>query len=207
MSLRLALAVLVAMAVYSRPALACMGPAVIFADNFKTQDPAWTYNPTEFSIAGGQAKLTVPAGGDTRALYEGMFIDSGDYCIDVLSPAVASPSEAFAGIIFGESGGNYYAFVAQENGQAAILEEQNEKWLTPVTFRAAPALKTGSGVTNSLRVTWKGGSVSAYINGQLFVTFNLPTAFQNTKIGLYAENETATPISYAFSNLKVTNVP
>jgi hypothetical protein len=140
-----------------------------------------------------------------------MFVDSGDACVDVLSPTVAAPVQAAAGLIFGaDQTGNFYVFAVEEDGQAAVLQNQNGTWVYPVAWRAAPALTSGGNVTNTLRVTWKGTSASAYINGQPFVTFDIP-ASKNTTFGIWCEgdpgtNPTAGAI-YQFSNLKVTNVP
>ena len=211
MSLKVATAALVAMAVTSGPALACMGPTVIFQDTFQTADPAWSALNTPTAISGGHAQVTAPTNGEYSDLrYEGMFMTTGDYCVNMLSPTVQDPTTALAGIMFGASGSGFYVFLVEEDGQAEISLSENGGWLNPVSMRAAPALKTGGNVTNTLRVTFKGNSASAYINGQPFITFNIPQAFQNTMIGFYAENDAASgspPITYTFSNLKVTNVP
>jgi hypothetical protein len=209
MSLKLATAVLVAVAVTAGPAFACKGPTVIFADPFQTEDPAWSLvGAGPLTISGGHAQLSSPAGEYTLADYQGMFIDTGDACVDMVGPTVADPSTASAGIVFGLSdGGDFYAFVVEEDGQAAVLRLQNGAWLTPVSWRASPAIKTGGGVTNTARVTWKGTSVSTFINDQPFVTFNIPQAFQNTTFGLMAQNAAPAATTYQFSNLKVTNVP
>jgi hypothetical protein len=207
MLLKLVTAVVVAAAVTTGPAFACMGSTVIFADNFQTVDPAWT--GTAFTVSGGRAQMAVQPQYSEWAWYEGSFVDAGDYCIDVIGPTLQDASTGDAGMIFGmtPSTGDFYAFMVAENGQAWIALQQNNAWLTPVSPRAAPALKQGPDVANTLRVTWKGNSASAYINGQPFVNFNLPQAFQNTLIGLMAENGTGAGIAYQFGNLKITNAP
>lgn len=213
MSLKLAASVLAAVAATSAPALACMGPTVIFQDNFQTENPAWSAPFGGTAISGGKAQVTPPPGGNLAFMvYEGEFIDSGDLCVDMVAPTLQDPTSALGGVVFGfnNSAFAFYTFLAREDGQAQIALDQNGAWLNPVSMRAAPALKNGANVTNTLRVTWKGNSVSTYVNGQPFVPFTIPQAFQNVLIGLYAENDAATgtaPFTYQFSNLKVTNVP
>jgi hypothetical protein len=200
---KLATAVFVAVAVTSAPAFACMGPTVIFQDSFQTLDPAWAsiFDGT-IAASGGQAQVTVPAGEIGGAYYGNKFVDSGDFCVDMVS---SDPTTA-GGIVFGFTSDGWYQFEAGDNQQAAVTQITDEGQLSPVSWRAAPALKTGANVTNTLRVTWKGTSASTYINGQPFVTFNIP-AFQGSKIGLIIDNGGSVPMTYNFSNLKVTNVP
>jgi hypothetical protein len=203
MSLKLATAVLVAVAVTSGPAFACMGPTVIFQDSFQTVDPAWApIFAGTFAVSAGKMQLTAPSEQYAGVNYGNKFVDSGDYCVDMVSP---DPTTA-GGIVFGYTDGGWYQFEVGDNQQAAVLNVTSEGQLLPVSWRAAPALKTGANVTNTLRVTWKGTSASTYINGQLFATFNIP-AFQGTKIGLIIDNGASAPVTYQFSNLKVTNVP
>jgi hypothetical protein len=211
MSLKFTTGLVAVLALCSGPALACKGPTTIFSDNFQTLDPAWSAAVGDPTVSGGHAQLSAQSGGYLNFLaYEGAFIDTGDFCVDVVAPTLQDTTTGEGGIMFGlDSGGNFYAFVVEEDGKARITRYQNGGWLTPVSERAAPSLKTGPSVTNTLRVTWKGTSASAYINDTLFVTFAVP-AFQNTMIGLYMENDTAAggpTIVYQFANLDITNVP
>ena len=221
MSLKLATASLVAVAVTSSPAFACMGSTVL-VDNF--QDPGWgapdmplqqglnklTPVPPILTISGGSAQLTPLPGAFALADYGGQYVHSADACVDVLSPTVADPTQAAAGIVFGLTDeSDFYVFAVEEDGQAAVLQ-YNGAWLYPVAMRAAPALKAGANVTNTLRVTWNGTSGATYINGQAFATFTLPN-FQNTQFGIWCEGDQgADPTisaTYQFSNVKLTNVP
>lgn len=206
LSLKLAMAALAVMAVASGPALACKGPTVIFSDNFQTANPAWSAPVGTLAIANGQAQLTAAAEQPALAIYGGKFIDSGDACVDIVAPNVQDPTEAIGGIVFGLSQADFYAFVVRPDGQAAVIRQQNGGWLTPVPPRAAPALKTGANVANTLRVTWQGTNAAAYINDQPFITFTVP-AFQNSEIGFYAESDLSTPVAFQFGNLDVTTVP
>jgi hypothetical protein len=205
MSLKLASAVLVAAAVTSGPAFACKGPTTLYADSFKTLDPAWA--GTDLAVSNGSAHLTVQSDYSSWSWYAGSFIDSGDYCIDMVAPKLPDPSGGDGGIIFGMTNGDFYAFMLRADGQAAVNRWLNGAWLTPVSIRPAPGVKTAPNATNTLRVTFKGNSASAYVNDQLFITFNIPQPFQNSLIGLIAEDDVSGPITYQFSNLKITNVP
>lgn len=202
--LRFAIIVALTAAAWSSPAFACDGSTVLFTDNFQTAEPAWHGS---IAISGGQANVTASPGDFGGAFYGSMFIDSGDACVDVMGPGLQNWTQAVAGIIFGFTDiDNFYAFMVEEDGQAVVVQKQNGGILHPVGLRAAPGFKTGANVTNTLRVTWNGSSAATYINSQPFVTFNI-SPLQNSMIGLYVETDLSTPITYQFSNLKVTNVP
>jgi hypothetical protein len=205
MSLRLVSAVLVAVAAVSGPALACKGPTLIFSDDFKTADPSWVQDAGTLTISGGKAQLTAQPGNYANTDYEGFFVNSGDACVDVVAPTVKDPTMGgVGGIMFGFTGGSdFYAFVMRQDGNAGIFRLQSGGWLTPVPLRAAQGVKTGAGVVNTMRVTWKGTDGAAYINDQLFTNFKIQP-FTNGTFGLYSEPEGNV---YQFSNVKVTNVP
>jgi hypothetical protein len=209
MSLKLAAAVLASLVVGSCPAWACGGTTVILADNFQTVDPAWIplFGAT-LAISGGSAQLTVPAGKQGGAFYGSMFIDSGDYCIDMVGPAVADQTTVAGGILFGMgSDENYFEFAAVEVGVGIIVRTLNGKVSDVVQATASSALQTGGNAVNTLEVIFKGASGTASINGNQFATFNIPQGLVNTQIGFFALNETTGPITYKFSNVRITAVP
>jgi hypothetical protein len=248
MSLRLT-AALVALVVASGPTLACMGPTVIFQDDFQSANPAWDINPTGIaipidfpvlSIADGAAELTPLAGEFAVAVFGDQFFPSSqfssfDACVDVTSPSVADPTQAAAGIAFGQTGSGFYVFAAQEDGQAAVAQFQQQTWSYLAPWQAAQGINTGTNATNTLRVTVTpaaagatGSNATFYVNGVKFTTLALPSLqappapdratqgsdvqqILGTKLGLWAEGDPGTNAvagaTWSFRNLKITNVP
>jgi hypothetical protein len=226
-------AIVLGLAVMSGPALACMGPTVIYQDNFQTANPAWDTSPSGIpitpsvpilSIAGGQAKLTPPPGNFAVAIYDSQFFPSSqfpsfDACVDITSPSVSDTGQAAAGIVFGQiNGSGFYVFAMEEDGQVAVaqLQLQPYGWSYLVPWQAAPNLKTGANVSNTLRVTIApaggtatGNSGTVYVNGVKIATLPLP-AMQGTKLGLWGEGDpgvnSVSGATWAFSNLKITNL-
>lgn len=227
--MRLATAIMFLLAAGSSPALACKGSTVILQDTFQTVDPNWHGT---VSVAGGQAAVTSTPFYDRQnltnatfggAFYGGKHIDSGDACVDLVGPQVSDPRNASAGILFGFVDTlSYWAFFAREDGQAAVFEYLpfvdsggGHATLTPIAFQPSGALKSGAGVTNTLRVTWNGGTGATYINDQPFWQFPIHQPFQNTFVGLivgagfpttYSATDSV-PMTYQFSNFKITTVP
>jgi hypothetical protein len=225
-------AIVLGLAVTSGPALACMGPTVIFQDNFQTANPAWDTSPSGIpitpsvpilSIGGGQAKLTPPPGDFAAAVYDSQFFPNSqfpnfDACVDITSPSVADASQAAAGIVFGQTASGFFVFAMEEDGQVAVaqLQQQPYGWSYLVPWQAAPNLKTGANASNTLRVTvgpvggaatGNGGTV--YVNGVKFATLALPS-IQGAKLGIWGEGDpgvnSISGATWAFSNLKITNL-
>ena len=228
MSLRLGTASMFFLAVTIAPAMACKGPTTIFQDDFKTANTDWHGT---MAVVNGHAEVTATPFYDGGtfvnstfggAFYGGKHIDSGDACVDMVGPQVADPTMAAAGIMFGFTDiDSFWVFFAREDGQAAVFHllpfEQNggaEATLIPIAYQPSAALKHGGSVTNTLRVSWNGKNGATYINDQPFWPFAIPHPFQNTFVGFYVgpgfpptySPQTAVPISYQFSNLKITNV-
>jgi hypothetical protein len=221
MSLKLVASALLAMAVTSAPAMACMGPTVLYSDNFQQASPAWQAPPGEMTIAGGHMSLTPPQGQTTAAIYMGGYYDNADTCIDLVSPSVTDVTNAMAGLVFGislptaadssqapQAPTTMYMFGLFESGQAFVAQFQNGTVVFLVPPQAASAVLAGPNVTNTLRATWNGTSGTAYINGQQFSTFNFPQAFQNALIGLMVAGDASATAgaTWNFANLKITNV-
>jgi hypothetical protein len=229
-SLRLATAAMLALAAaFAGPALACKGSTTILQDNFQTADANWHGT---VSIAGGHAAVTSTPFYDGQnfvtttfggAFYGGKHIDSGDMCVDMVGPQVSDPTTASAGIVFGFLDSlSFWVFFAREDGQAAVFhllpfEDSGgaHAVLTPIAYQPSAVLKSGAGVTNTLRVTWSGKTGATYINDQPFWPFAIPQPFQNTFVGLYVapafpgtySAQESVPVTYQFSNLKITSVP
>jgi hypothetical protein len=225
-------ATLLVLAVTSGPALACMGPTVILQDNFQTANPAWDTSPSNIpitpnvpilSIAGGYAKLTPPPGDFAVAVYGNQFLPSNqfpsiDACVDITSPSVADASQAAAGIVFGQTGSGFFVFAMEEDGQAAVgqFQQQPYGWSYLVPWQAAPNLKTGANVSNTLRVTIgpaggaaTGNSGTVYVNGVKFAAVTLPP-MQGAKLGIWGEGDpgmnSVSGATWTFSNLKITKL-
>ena len=178
MLLKSVTAVLVVVLLHVQPGACVQKSTLIFSDDFQSPDSAWLADNGTFAEAGGKAQLTAPANQLGEAHYEGFFADAGDLSSNSTAPAVKDLSTVSGGLVFGMTDfSNFYVFLVQGDGQAAIVRRQNNGWLVPVPNKPAPGFKPGA--ANTLRVTWKGGAGAAYINDQLVFNFKYrrsPTA-------------------------------
>jgi hypothetical protein len=205
MALRYVTALLMTLAA-TTSAFACQGSTTILADNFQTASPAWH---GQLSVSGGRLNLTASGGVYAVAFYGTKMTDSGDACVQMIGPPnLKNPNSARAGIVFGFTDlANYFIFTAFEVGGATIDAFHNGGFLELMNPTPTAALRKGGNTVNTLRVTWKGTSVSTYINNTPFMTLNLHYPVQNGFIGFFADNDESTPTTYQFGNLDVTSVP
>src|SRR5262249_6440598 len=109
MSLKCITGVLVAIALASTPALACKGRNTVFSDDFAREDAAWEAMFGDFSVGNGRAQVKSEAGKLALVGYNGEFFDSGDACVDVVSPNVRGG--VMGGFLFAMAPGSIYAVV------------------------------------------------------------------------------------------------
>jgi hypothetical protein len=193
-----------AAAASSAAAAGCTGTVQV-ADDFTRVDPAWVGD--SLSIGGGKLALEAPAGKTIAANYSGAFFKDADICVDVAVSQPIDPGGPGAALVFWEQdANNYYALYVHPNGTAAILSRQAGKDDMPVAQRKVDSLKPGGRAVNSLRVTLKAGTISAYINDQPFATLQ-GTAPPNGMIGLVATSERTAPNLWTFTHFKVTTPP
>ena len=195
-------ALAVALALTAAPALACKGPNLQFSDDFKELDPAWSADGGSLSVSNGRMQMTSDKGYFGLGSYEGSFFPTGDFCVDVVASDVKDQTSIIAGIAFLEKdSSNMYVFAIRPDGAAMIIRRQNDGWLHPVPVKKFDGVKSGPNVVNTLRLTLKDGSATAYVNDKLFSTFKV-VAEPNGKLGLYVEAEGTT---YNFMKLRITD--
>jgi hypothetical protein len=203
MTRMIAAAAIIATGLCCNPALACKGTEVLLQDDFKTVDLGWD-TADGFTIGSGQAKWTNKDDAGMAIYYNGSLFTDFDYCIDLTTLEKTTPEQA-AGLVFWATDyNNRYIFqLLSRDGQAEIVRRQNGKSLFPVANRKFDAIKTDAGAINSLRVVVKGNTFTAYVNDKMFVTAKGQPPKDGSQIGIYL----GSPDAFAFSNVKITNVP
>src|SRR5258707_7632232 len=104
MSLKCLAGLGVAVALVSTPALACRARNTIFSDDFSREDWSWEAVVGDFAVSNGRAQVKSEA--DKLALigYNGETFESGDACVDVISPNVRGG--VIGGFLFGLTQGS-----------------------------------------------------------------------------------------------------
>lgn len=203
MSIKFITGMVVALALASTPALACKGRNVAVADDFSREDAAWEAVWGELTVSNGRGQLKSEPGKLAMVIYNGEDFESGDICVDMISPNVRGG--VFAGIAFGatftEPFGMYAYVLNAAEGTIGVIRHSKGKWLWPVNWRKSDAVKQQAGAANNLRLTWKGSAVVGYVNDRQAVQFTVQP-IKEAKFGLFALPEAET---FQFDNLKVSD--
>jgi hypothetical protein len=202
MSFRFITGVAVAMALVSTPALACKGPNVIFNDDFASENPSWV-GSGEFTVSGGRGQFKSNPGEFAVLVNEGDRFEAGDLCVDIIAPDYKGGGNDYAGVLFGfKDMANFHAFyISPPDGMVGVTAKKAGKWVSPVPARKSDALKQQSGAVNTVRLTWKGADVTAYVNDKLFLKFKVqPVA--DAYFGLYGQTDGK---AWQFDNYKITD--
>src|SRR5258708_7152202 len=109
-------------------------------------------------------------------------------------------------VFWAQDYGNYYGLFIEGAGGAAVIRLQNGKWLYPVSWRKADSVKNKPGDTNTIRVTLKGNTGVAYINDKQFAMFKGQPPANGSQFGLHGESEAERTNTWAFSNVKITDL-
>ena len=183
------------------PALACKGKKVIFEDSFDEADSGWgeVDNNDEMMISGG--KFTVKPKPNTVKFpsYSASLFDDVDMCITT-KMAKNTNNDAMGALTFWRTPGTSDMFMVGyfASGNASVQRRQKNNWLTLKDF---PGLVNAQ-ESNSIRITLKGNSLTAYINDKQLGTFKGINVADGSMIGVAAQHG-----EWEFSKLKVTTVP
>jgi hypothetical protein len=206
MSFRFITGVAVAIALASTPALACKGRKVLSSNDFAKEDSSWeAVLAGEFTLSGGRAQFKSEEGKIGGILNQGERAEGGDFCVDVIAPDYRGGGSEFAGLLFGfKRGGSelHALWVSPAEGTVGVTAKKASKWVSPVTPRKSDAVKQQSGAVNTLRLTWKGGEATAYVNDKQFANFKVPAVPDATFFGMYGQTEGKV---WQFDNFKLTD--
>lgn len=126
-----------------------------------------------------------------------------DASVEVTAEALAGPKDNGFGLLFRcVDQRNCYHFGISSDGfwRAGVLRDN--RWNTWGPWMADAAIRTG-GVTNTLRVDMKGGSLSFFVNGKAVGQHDDAT-FSRGDIGLFAQTLNVSGADVAFDNLRVS---
>jgi hypothetical protein len=188
----------------STPAVACKGKSILYRDDFRKVAPGWD-SQEWFSIGGGRAMMRPDVGKALTVMLHGATFDEADICADVVMARPANPAKPFAGVVFwADNYSNLYGLFVNLAGNAAIVRVQDRKWSLLVPWRRLEGMQTRPGGVNTLRVTLKGNSATAYVNDQTFVSFTGVRPQDGGMIGFHGESEQSQADTWMFANLKIT---
>ncbi len=203
----LAAVALVAVLAVSPIVRACEGNQVLLQDNFQTMASNWGAANDNQAVNNGKMVLT-PALNATYVTLDGGYVFTDmDACVDVaLTKGGPKMVHTYGGLAFwGTDYQNYYELMVGPSGTFGVDRILPGRRISIMTFATSPAVKSGVGQVNRLRVQTKGNAATLYINGTQVGSITGQPPQGGGEIGLAAQAGPKTRDVYEFSNLKVTN--
>jgi hypothetical protein len=192
------------------PALAAVCPGKVqFQDTFATANPAWNVLPATAATAAVKngkfvINLLVPPA-DRVELYQGDVYTDVTICVTAQTGAGDKLENQGAGVVFwAKDMTSFYVFEVTVSGQFGVNRMVGGRWLYPLPWKPSPAIKTGAGQANTLRVQTAGGTATLFINDQQVGTVPGTPADGGSQVGFLADGASSSPGSWEFSNFSVT---
>lgn len=191
-------------------ALACEGSTVILEDQFADDSGGW--DPSD-SMKFGAPALAIDIGAEYtnfKELNSVFSLGDADICADIAFPQQIANSPAVGLIFWAVDYSNFYLFQVGQAGTAWLWRLKDANW-NKISQADIAAIKKDAGAVNTLRVTLKGGTVTAYVNGEKVRTQKAQAPSGDSQFGFYVQVDD--PVAeeagrvFSVTSYKVTDVP
>jgi hypothetical protein len=175
-------------------------------------DPMTSW-PLNFGVQGenimlkdGAVHIVESANASHWATYPGFDFTDMDASVTITARTATGNA---AGLIFWSTGQSdfFMVSVSDANGNFSVIRRMSANggsWQTILPFTVSPAIKTGAGAVNTIRIVTKGNSLALFINGQSIGTLALQAPAGGGTVGIEGEGVAGQPADYVFSNLSVS---
>jgi hypothetical protein len=187
-------------------ATACEGSKVLFEEEFDDNLCNWPCGPRG-KIEDGKFTLHPKEGNyNVSTILPGYFFGDADMCLNFKFAQVPEGEKMAAGLLFwAQNYDNNYGVKVYSNGQVTIWREKDHKFNWLKVIKESPAVNTGMGSENLIRVTTDGDKVTVYVNGDEVHKFRAQKPANDAKIGLWVQGAKGLNVA-EFDEIKITNV-
>jgi hypothetical protein len=194
--------------------LACMGPKIIYNDDFTERDAGWFIQPADVAsgkvtVGEGRVRIKQEAekGYTTLNLAFGLPADT-DICVKARIVETTDMSKAGIGLVFWAKGfDDSYLFQMTGNGFYSVSHWADRAWQSITPTASATAFQSRVDQDNLLRVVTKGQTVTLFVNDEQVAKFRVPTPTGLVKAGFRVSAFGKDPIAVEFRDFVVTSVP
>ena len=187
-------------------AAACEGSEVIFEDKFADDAGGWPLRET-IEVKDGLFVFKLPPDDMQSNLNVTFTVKDADICSETVWPSGEQPVLGAGLLFWGEDNRTYFQFGILNNGKFWIARKQDGKWLGTIAANVeSPAIKTGAGESNVLRVKAVGNNVTFFINGSKVRELRGQAPKGDWRFGLSGDNfDKEKEARVVFKTVKVTN--
>ncbi len=175
-------------------------------DQFASSNPGWGPLDANWTVAADKLQVTPLLNSSAVLINHHRGFTNAEISAEV-AMSKGDHLDQLGGLIFWAKDYNdCYALVFSADGKFAVGRKLIGRWINPIAKTGNPAIKTGVGKTNMLRVKTEGNLITAFINDIQVATLsgNPPQGF--SFIGLYGESAETTQNVWEFTNVKVDSL-
>lgn len=190
--------------------IACEGSTVVLEDQFA--DDAGGWDPSD-SLKFGAPGLAVDIGAEYtnyKELNSAFSVADADICADIAFPKQIANGPSVGLMFWALDYSNFYLWQVGASGQGSLWRMKDSKWNKLYSADIA-GIKKDAGAVNALRVTLKGGTITAYVNGEKVRVQKAQAPKGDSQFGVYVQLDQPVPEEsgrvFSVSRVKVTDAP
>ena len=197
-------ALMMAMAVVLLAVTASLAGKVLFEDKFTSLDPSWGAPGPVMDAKDGKLTIT-PEKNTSQTILNQANVFPNDGEGSFAMTFVKSPAPTWgSGLVFWARDYNeYYAVLINAEGWFAVQRYVAGRYLLPVAWREADAIKKGEGAENQVKVATKGNKAAIFINGKEVISLSGQPPQGGSLIGFKVASGPEGANSVAFSNFQL----
>ena len=180
------------------------GAPAAFVDDFKKRSEGWGLEPGRAFYADGTLRVKAEKNKGQMVIYWPLTYRNVTACTDIQTPDNITDAEGTsAGLMFWiKDRDNFYWLDIYSDGNFGVERMVKGSFVkTPVLKDSYfVGMRTGSGVTNRLKLVLEGNTATIFINDMKAQSFRGSPPSEPTPIGLYAESEKKQEIEWRFLN-------
>jgi hypothetical protein len=202
---RLAVALVMAMAVLCLAVTASPAGKTLFEDKFTSLDPAWGKAGATMKLKDGKIVIT-PERNTTQTILNQGSVFPNDMEAGYAMTFVRAPAPIWgSGLVFwAKDYDEYYALLINPQGWFAVQRFVADRYLLPVAWRESEAIKKGYGVVNQVKVVTKENKATVMINGKEVISFHGQPPQGGSLIGFKVSSGPEGENAVAFADLQIS---
>jgi hypothetical protein len=204
MKLKLA-ALMVVMAVVLLAVSAGLAGTVLFEDKFTSLDPSWGAPGPIMNVKDGKLIITPEKNTSQTILNQGnVFPNDAEASFAMTYVKAPAPTWGSGLVFWAKDYNEYYAVLINAEGWFAVQRYVAGRYLLPVAWREADAIKKGEGAENQVKVVTKGNKATVMVNGKELVSLSGQPPQGGSLVGFKVASGPEGANSVAFSNFQLT---
>jgi hypothetical protein len=198
-------ALMVVMAVVLLAVSAGLAGTVLFEDKFTSLDPSWGAPGPIMDVKGGKLIITPEKNTSQTILNQGnVFPNDAEASFAMAYVKAPAPTWGSGLVFWAKDYNEYYAVLVNAEGWFAVQRYVAGRYLLPVAWREADAIKKGEGAENQVKVVTKGNKATVVVNGKELVSLSGQPPQGGSLVGFKVASGPEGANSVAFSNFQLT---